>query len=452
MGAVGQLTDGQLLERFTTGSREAAEPAFTALVERHGPMVLRVCQGALGDAHDAQDAFQATFLVLVRRAGTVRNHQAIGSWLHGVALRVATKAKVEAARRRTHERRGAERAATSIGSEADPEDLRSVLDAEVGRLPEKYRAPIVLCYLEGLTHEQAAERLGWPVGTVRGRLARARDVLRARLTRRSLALPVGLLAAGLSPRAVSAAVPATLVEATVQAAIRFAAGKATTTGLVPVAVVALAEGALRMMFLTKLKLAGATLLALGVIVTAGAGVLTLPDSGAMPPAPAEKKTLPVASDASAASRPQRPAQPPAELAERLDDDVELLKAQLDAKRAELEGARAQRELAKAIVATHQRLNQRRPGMVSDVEMRKAESEENTAAAQIERLLAEIRVIELRLDQANRVQGRPERMKEYLERVSTADSLSALDRRLREVERKLDQILNMKEDSKRAEGR
>jgi RNA polymerase sigma factor (sigma-70 family) len=272
MGAVGQLTDGQLLKRFTTGPREAAESAFAAMVERHGPMVLRVCQSALGDAHDAQDAFQATFLVLVRRAGAVRDHDSVGSWLHGVALRVAAKAKAEAARRRTHERRGAERASVRGGGDEDRDDLRPVLHTEVGRLPEKYRAPIVLCYLEGLTHEQAAQQLGWPVGTVRGRLARARDLLRARLTRRGLALPVGLLAAGLSTQAVSAAMPAALRDSTIQAAMRFAAGKAMTTGVVPAAVVALAEGGQRTMFLTKLKAAAAVVLVPGLFV-AGAGVL-----------------------------------------------------------------------------------------------------------------------------------------------------------------------------------
>jgi hypothetical protein len=254
---------------------------------------------------------------------------------------------------------------------------------------------------------------------------------------------VGLLAAtGLSPQAFLAAVPTALVEATVQAAIRFAAGRAATTASVPVAIVALVEEVLRMMFLTKLKLAGATLLALGIL-TAGACVLTLPVSADTPgESQPETKTPPVAPDASAASRPQQPTQTPAELAEQFRDEVDLLKAQLVAKRAELERARALIELAKTVVTTNQRLNQRRPGMVSDVEVRKAESVEMVAAALVELLRAELRIIELRLDQANRVQGQPGRMKEYLERVRAEDSATAIERRLREVERKLDQILNV----------
>ena len=193
VGVVGGLSDGQLLDRFATGSSESVEPAFQALVERHGPMVLRVCRRVLDDPHDADDAFQATFLVLLRRARSVRNRASLASWLHGVAMRIAARAKVEAARRRRIEARGIR---PSIGPDPDPDryDLESLIHEELDRLPEKYRAPIVLCYLEGLTHEGAADQLGWPVGTVRGRLSRARDLLRSRLTRRGVTATAALAA------------------------------------------------------------------------------------------------------------------------------------------------------------------------------------------------------------------------------------------------------------------
>jgi RNA polymerase sigma factor (sigma-70 family) len=162
VGTVGGLTDGQLLERFTTCTGEAAELAFAALVERHGPMVLRVCQSVLREPHDAQDAFQATFLILVRKAGSIRKRDSLASWLHGVAGRVAACSRAATARRHRHERRAAEGALTVV-DDKDRDDLASVLHSELDRLPEKYRAPIVLCYLESLTHEQAAQKLNWPV-------------------------------------------------------------------------------------------------------------------------------------------------------------------------------------------------------------------------------------------------------------------------------------------------
>ncbi len=178
VGTVAGLGDRVLLERFAErqdASDASAELAFAALVERHGPMVLRVCRAVLGDRHESEDAFQATFLVLASRARSIRRGDSVGSWLHGVALRVANRERRRAARRRHHERRHAEMTAAS---ESDPDrgvrptdDVDRVLHEEIGRLPEKYRKPVVLCYLEGLTHDQAADQLGWPVGTVRRRLS-----------------------------------------------------------------------------------------------------------------------------------------------------------------------------------------------------------------------------------------------------------------------------------------
>ena len=176
-GVVGDLSDSQLLQRFLSGHDGADEAAFSALMERHGPMVLSVCRQVLGNPHDAQDAFQATFLVMARKAGSVHNADSLASWLHGTALRVAVRAKADEARRRLHERRFAtmkvnERDKPTVGPEPCPE-----LHEEIARLPRRYREPVVLCYLEGLSSEQAAMRIGCAPGTVWSRLSRARERL-----------------------------------------------------------------------------------------------------------------------------------------------------------------------------------------------------------------------------------------------------------------------------------
>ena len=181
-GTPAALSDAELLNRFATRRSEddeGAELAFATLLARHGPMVLRVCRGVLGDRHEVEDAFQATFLVLAVRAGSLRRRGSVASWLHGVALRVAASERVRAARRRRHELlRAATTPSTTHDAGSDPvcdHELTSVIQEEIGRLPERYRAPVVLCYLEGLTHEMAAELLGWPVGSVNSRLAWARE-------------------------------------------------------------------------------------------------------------------------------------------------------------------------------------------------------------------------------------------------------------------------------------
>ncbi len=265
----GEPTDGQLLERFALRHEEEA---FEALLRRHGPMVLGVCQRVLNDPHDAEDAFQATFLVLVRKARAIAKRDSVGSWLYGVAYRTALKARAEAAKRRVRERQ-AERMVN-----ADPltdlawRDLRPVLDEELNRLPQKYRAPLVLCYLEGKTNEEAAQQLGWTKGTVSGRLARARDLLRNRLTRRGLALSTGVLVTALSENAASAVMPAVLVDSTVKAAVLIAVGKSAAAGAVSAQVAVLTEGVMKTMFVTKLKILAAVVLAVSVAGT-GAGLL-----------------------------------------------------------------------------------------------------------------------------------------------------------------------------------
>jgi RNA polymerase sigma factor (sigma-70 family) len=277
IGVVGDLPDAQLLERFTASHRETAELAFHSLVERHGPMVLRVCRRLLDDSNDVEDAFQATFLVLLRRASSIRDRGSVGSWLHGVAMRVASRARVESARRRRIERHGVRPA---IGRNDDPDrlDLEALIDAELARLPEKYREPVVLCYLEGLTHEGAAARLGWPVGTVRGRLARARDLLRSRLTRRGVTAPAVLAAIGSLSGPARAAVPTAWRHATVRAAVQIASGGTVAT-VVSARVAAQIAGATRGLASYHLKTAAGVLLALGTI---GAGLTFL---GAPSPPP-----------------------------------------------------------------------------------------------------------------------------------------------------------------------
>ena len=215
---------------------DAAEIAFTALVERHGPMVLSTCRAILADHHQAEDAFQATFLVLASRAHTVRRDRSLAAWLYGVALRVAACARSRQARKQRHERRFSAMA-TQAREHRDGQstshsldEINRVVHEEIDRLPANYRAAVVLCYLQGLTHEQTADQLGWPVGTVGGRLARARDRLRISLTRRGMApsvFPAVLIGSGpvRDTTFVSVAVPAALVEVTAYGAMRAGLGK-----------------------------------------------------------------------------------------------------------------------------------------------------------------------------------------------------------------------------------
>jgi RNA polymerase sigma-70 factor (ECF subfamily) len=207
------------------------ETAFALLVHRYGPLVLAVCRRVLGHEQDAEDAFQATFLVLARQAGAIRKSASMSSWLYRVAYRVARKLKGQRVRRQIREREVPERVIDDKIPEWVWRDLRAVLDEEVNRLPLKYRQPFILCYLDGKTNEEAARQLAWPIGTVASRLTWARERLRVRLTRRGVVLSAGSLAGGLTAHAGRAAVPGPLAGVTIRTGIRFGSGHAGTAGV-----------------------------------------------------------------------------------------------------------------------------------------------------------------------------------------------------------------------------
>jgi RNA polymerase sigma factor (sigma-70 family) len=292
--------DPHLLRRFATRGDEAA---FTALVRRHGPMVWSVCSRLLPQTPDVEDAFQATFLVLVRKAHAIRKPELLGPWLYGVAWRVADKVRRAAGRRRARERELGDPPAPDSTADLVWRDLRPLLDEEVGRLPEKYRTPFVLCYLEGLTNEEAASRLRCPKGTVLSRLSRARERLRGRLVRRGVDLTGAALATVLADNATSAA-PAALIADTARRGLSFAAGPAAQAG----PAVLLAERVLHSMFLTKVKLAVVALLALGVMGS-GAALLGRRTAAGAPAAAPPNAALAKAPPAA----PAKPAVAPAPL-------------------------------------------------------------------------------------------------------------------------------------------
>jgi RNA polymerase sigma factor (sigma-70 family) len=257
-------TDRQLLDDFTARRDEAA---FAALVSRHGPMVLRVCRRVLHHEQDAEDAFQATFLVLARNTGSIRQRDTLGNWLHGVAYRTAMKAKRTAARRRNHEARlravGPQTAASPTWDET-----QAVLDEEIQRLPPCFREAFVRCILEGKSGLETAAELGCKEGTVRSRVKRARRLLQQQLARRGIKLAALLAALSVAESAARAALPATLARATIRFGLLVAAGEP-AAGVIPSHVAALATGVIRAMFLTKAKIATTVLFSLGLLIAGG---------------------------------------------------------------------------------------------------------------------------------------------------------------------------------------
>ncbi len=315
-GTVSGVPEHQLLERFL---RHRDGHAFEALVERYGPMVLGVCRRILRDPNDVEDAFQATFLVLVRKGHSIRDRQVLGPWLHAVASKTALRARSIARRQgrsfedvtlwNPRDESAIEPSRNQIAAE-----YSGVLDEELGRLPEKYRAPIVLCYYEGLTHDEAAARLRWPVGTVRGRLARARDRLRDRLTRRGVTLASALAAVAM-PVANSKArvvfVESVLVESTSRAALAFAAAPIFPIFSSSIPAVLLTQHVLRGLFMSKC-MSVAPALALAGLITTGVVAARFQEPRATPAAIA---TAPSATPSPSADPVQQPAPAPAANAE-----------------------------------------------------------------------------------------------------------------------------------------
>jgi RNA polymerase sigma factor (sigma-70 family) len=254
----GGVTDEHLLQRYVA---DRDEVAFEGLLRRHGPMVLGVCRRVLRNDADAEDAFQATFLVLVRKAAAVRPRGLVGNWLYGVAYRTSMKARAMNAKRRSKEKSAGRPArATDLA----PCDLQAVIDQEVSRLPDKYRATLVLCDIEGKTRAEAARQIGCPDGTVATRLVKARTLLARSLTRRGVTLSAGGVAVVLGQRA-SAQVPASLLEITMKAATSFAAGPAAAAGVIPATVVALTEGVLQTMSRNQIRTLAVLLLTAGAL-------------------------------------------------------------------------------------------------------------------------------------------------------------------------------------------
>ncbi len=303
-------TDEHLLGLFLARRDEAA---FEALMRRHGPMVLGVCRRVLRNAHDAEDAFQATFLVFVRKVGSLRSRELLANWLYGVAYRTAMKARGMNAKRRTKERQAGEMTRSNPSTD---EELLAQLDHELNRLPDKYRAPVILCELEGKSRRDVAQLLRVPEGTLSWRLAQAKKLLAKRLSRHELAIPLGVLAVGLSP-ALRASTLKTVL----------------TTGAVPVNVLALTEGVMKAMLLTKLKV---TMCAAAVMVLVGVGA-----SGLTYRATAQEPKQPGNDISFTRSEESRPA----------PDDLEALRLEIESLRKEL---RATKERVKALEEANRR--------------------------------------------------------------------------------------------------
>lgn len=261
-------TDVQLLERFLARREEAA---FEAIVRRHGSMVLGVCRRVLRNAHDAEDAFQATFLVLARSASSIRSRHLLANWLYGVAYQTALKARIAVIKRQARERAMNDMTEIESGQQERAVDWQPVLDQELSALPEKYRLAIVLCDLEGKTRKDAAEQIGVPEGTLNSRLARSRRMLANRLARHGVIFSGGAIAVALSQDA-SASVPVSLVGSTVKAASLIAAGEAMAASVVSAEVAALARGVLSAMLISKLKVALVLIIVIAVLGASG-GVL-----------------------------------------------------------------------------------------------------------------------------------------------------------------------------------
>jgi RNA polymerase sigma factor (sigma-70 family) len=275
LGTVSGMTDPQLLEQFVAGNDESAALAFEALVERHGPMVLRVCKMVLHDAHAAEDAFQATFLVLARKARTLRSREHLCNWLYGVAARTAKKTRAIGARQSIRDREAAwHRSISAVETTRDEieDDVQRVLHEEIERLPRPYRSAVVVCYLEGMSQSQAACQLRLAESTIRGRLARARKLLGQRLVRRGVALAAGLITLDTIASAAADRISGETARATTRFALLFLNRGKAMNGAVSVTAHGIANGVLSTMWVHRLKTIAAIVLTVGFLA-AGAALL-----------------------------------------------------------------------------------------------------------------------------------------------------------------------------------
>jgi RNA polymerase sigma factor (sigma-70 family) len=443
--------DADLLERFVA-CRE--ETAFIEIVRRHGPMVLGVCQRLLPNPHDAEDAFQATFLVLAAKPHAVGQPAALANWLFGVARRTALRLHVDSARRSRHERRAAR--SEALAPESLWFDVRPLLDAEVARLPGRCREVFVLCCLEGRTHEEAARLLGCAAGTVASRLSRARERLRGRLARRGLTLTVA--AAFLAAGEAEAAVSPELLAAVVKAAAPSSIVALSAAGSISPRVAALTQGVLRAMWIAKLKVASALVLAAS-IVSFGAGLVLSPaapptkETAVTPPkppapdvaandggkkevtAPAAPPKPPAEDDRKAKDDEKLPSQPPATAsAQDLQDEIELLEARLEVKRAELEAAKLTSDRAKADVDRADKLMANKA--IAREEYDSLRSALVAAEAQVRIKQAEIVEPTVRLKQARR---RLEALSKPAVPMKESDRVDELEKKLDRLQKDLEAL-------------
>jgi RNA polymerase sigma factor (sigma-70 family) len=335
------LPDQELLRHFLAKHDQAA---FDALLRRHGSMVLDVCRNVLGNEQDAEDAFQATFLVLAQKAGAVRNASSVGSWLYGVAYRTAIRARTCSARRRKRDACIPSRTATPVGDDLTWREVQQVLHAELNRLPERHRAPLVHCYLEGKSQADAAQLLGVPRTTLQKRLDAGRALLRTRLVRQGLG-PAATFAVWAWPSAkASAPVPLVLLDSTAKAASLIGAGEAVKSVISP-KVVALMEGVLKAMFLTKLKVVSAVVL--GVLVGTGLAGWSYRAAAQTGPQQVPRFQLQQQGQQEVPSREERPARPARHAERPAADELDALRLEIDALRREV---RADRERIRALEA------------------------------------------------------------------------------------------------------
>ncbi len=335
LGAIGDRSDRQLLEQFVVGEAEPAELAFEALVQRHGPMVRGVCAALLRNPHDAQDAFQATFLVLACAKPACSGFTTpSGPWLHRVARRVAVRVQVSARRRRAFERRAAESEARALRNRrvATPDGRSSPSTRKSTACPQRYRVPVVLCHLEGQSHELAAKTLRLPVGTIKSRLHRAREILRGRLSRRGVAFSASLLTAEIAASAAKAGISLSLLTPLLRASARAGLPQAGECGVSP-RTVHLVEEAIKTMFLTRIRIGVAITLLAACLAAGAAGVVA--EQGAGPETTATTSLTPARTAGPATAPPgQSPApsyirQSRKMIVERLEQELAVARERLD---------------------------------------------------------------------------------------------------------------------------